>query len=105
MLYFMATLRVAPQNVEKFNQVFEEYLALGEKHGRKLVGQWQTIIGPRVPREIIDLWAFDDLAHRQRFLEAAAKDEEMQKVLAKLTTFIVEESTKAMVPLPPSPLK
>ncbi|MBI2832642.1 MAG: NIPSNAP family protein [Chloroflexi bacterium] len=104
MIYVMATCRVALENREKFLRTFREEWQW-DKYGRKLVGQWETIIGPRLPREITDLWAFDDLAHRQREQEAVAKDPDQIRVISKLNGMLVEETIKVMAPLPLSPLK
>ncbi len=104
MIYVMATCRVMPENRDKFLKIFEEEWQWG-KYGRKLAGQWETIIGQRLPREITDLWAFDDLAHRQREQEAVAKDPEQLRVIAKLNSLLVDETVKVLAPLPLSPLK
>jgi len=106
MIYVLATMRIVQANVEEFKKVFEdEGLPLGAKHGRKLVGQWETSIGPIIPRELIDLWAYEDLAHRQKCQEAMAKDEEFQKFLVKINSLILEETIKIIAPTPCSPLQ
>ena len=79
MIYVMATCRIAPENVKEFMKIFQDEWEWG-KYGRKLAGQWITAIGQRGPREITDLWVFDDLAHRQREQEAVAKDEAVAAV-------------------------
>lgn len=104
MIYIMATATVAPQNLDKFLKTFKEEWHW-EKYGRKLAGQWITTLGQTCPREITDLWAFEDLTHRQRETEQIAKDPEISGVMAKLNSMLVTETIKVMRPLPLSPLQ
>ena len=105
MIYVEATIRVAPDKVEEFKKLLEKHLPLAEKYGRKLVGSWETLIGPRIPRQIVNLWAFEDMAHRERYNAVFSKDEELLKSRSRLESLILEETTKIMVPTPYSPLK
>jgi hypothetical protein len=104
MIYLEATLRVVPGKMDEFMEVFSnEYLPASEKLGRKLAAQWRTFIGTL--DEVVDLWAYDDLAHMQRFQEARQKDEEMAKAGKRLRALIAYETTKLLIPTPYSAMK
>ena len=104
MIYFEATIKVAPGKMNEFMEVLsKEYVPASQKLGRKLVGQWRTLVGTL--GEVINLWAFDDLAHMQRFQEAQQKDEEILKIGKRLVPLIAHETTKLLVPTPYSALR
>ena len=104
MIYLEASLRVVPGKMNELMEVFEnEYLPASNKLGRKLVAQWKTSIGTL--DEIIDLWAYDDLTHMQRFQEARAKSPEFRKASEHLRSLIAYETTRLMVPTPLSLMK
>lgn len=103
-LEFRTTLgvEVVPGKMDEFMEVFsKELLPASNKLGRKLVAQWRTTIGSL---EIVDLWAFEDLTHMQRFQEARQLSEEMRKASEKITALIARETTRLMVPTPVSSL-
>ena len=104
MIYLEAPLRVLPGKMNEFMEAFEkEFLPISNKLGRKLVGQWQTIIGEK--EEVTNLWVYDDLAHVQRVLDTCAKSPEFAEATNLLRSLISYEATKIMVPTPLSPMK
>jgi len=104
MIYLEATIEVVPGKMNEFMEVLsKEYLPASEKLGRKLAAQWQTLVGTL--DEVVDLWAYDDLAHMQRFQEARQKDEEILKAGERLRSLIAHETTKLLMPTPYSAIK
>ena len=104
MIYLEASIQVATGRMNEFMEVFaKEYLPASEKLGRKLVAQWRTSIGTL--DEVVDLWAYDDLAHMQRFQEARQDSEEMVRAGNKLRSLIAHETTRLLAPTPYSPFK
>ena len=104
MLYLQATVQVAPGKMEEFLEVFSnDYITETQRLGRKLVAQWQTVVGPR--NEIIDIWAHDSFADLDRFYEARGKSEIMQKAISRIRPLIAWETTKILKPTQFSPLK
>jgi len=104
MIYLEASLRVVPGKMKELMEVFEkEYLPLSNKFGRKLVAQWATTIGAL--DEVVDLWAYEDLTHMQRFNEERANSSEFAKASEHLRALIAYEEVRLMVPTPLSELK
>ncbi len=104
MLYLEASLKVVPGKMKELMEVFEkEYLPLSNKFGRKLAAQWTTSIGTL--DEVVDLWAYEDLTHMQRFNEARAKSPEFAKASEHLRALIAYEEVRLMVPTPLSEMK
>jgi len=99
MIYLEASIKVAPGKMNEFMEVFsKEYLPASEKLGRKLTAQWRTIVGTL--DEVVDLWAYDDFAHMQRFQEARQKDEAIIKAGERLRPLIAHETTRLLAPTP-----
>ena len=73
-------------------------LPLFEKHGIKLVGFWQTAIGPS-SNELVYFVAYDDLGHREKawnafmndpaWIEAKAKSEQNGMLVADVANRIL----------------
>jgi hypothetical protein len=63
-----------PDIQKRFNDVTMRLFA---KHGIKVVGFWDTIIGDT--SELTYICAFDDLAHRQRAWDSFVADPEWQE--------------------------
>jgi len=104
MIYLEASLRVVPGKMNELMEVFEkEYLPASNELGRKLVAQWTTTIGTL--DEVVDLWAYENLAHMQRFNEARAKSPAFAKASEHLRALIAYEEVRLMVPTPLSEMK
>jgi hypothetical protein len=80
----------------------KEAMPVREKYSRP-VGWWYTEVGEL--NQVVHLWAYEDLAHRSRVREAAAKDPEWQKVGAKLQPLLMKMENKILIPADFSPLK
>ncbi len=104
MIYLEASLRVVPGKMKELMEVFEkEYLPLSNKFGRKLAAQWTTSIGTL--DEVVDLWAYEDLTHMQRFNEERAKSPEFARASEHLRALIAYEEVRLLVPTPLSEMK
>jgi len=104
MIYIEASLRPVPGKMKELMDVLEkEYLPLSNRLGRKLLGQWTTSIGTL--DTLIDLWAYDDFNHMQRFNEARAKMPEFTVASEHLRALISYEETRLMVPTKLSEMK
>jgi hypothetical protein len=92
-----------PDIQRRFNDVT---MRLFDKHGIKVVGFWETVIGES--NELVYICAFDDLAHRQRAWDAFMADPEWQeaKKQSELNGPLVERVVnKIWRPTKFSPLK
>ncbi|MFH1638905.1 MAG: NIPSNAP family protein [Chloroflexota bacterium] len=104
MIYLEASCRVVPGKMDEFMEVFtKEYLPASNKLGRKLAAQWRTTVGTL--DEVVDLWAYEDLTHMQRFQEVRQKSEEMIKAGEKLRSLIAHETTRLLAPTPLSQIR
>lgn len=104
MIYLEASIELLPGKMSEFMEIFSrEYLPASNKLGRKFVAQWRTSIGTL--DEIVDLWAYDDLTHMQRFQEARQRSPEMTRAYEKLRALVAHETLRLMIPMPTSPLK
>ena len=84
------------------NRFTNHALPLFEKHGIKLVGFWQTVIGPS-SNELVYVVAYDDLSHRERawnafmndpaWMEAKAKSEQNGMLVADVANRILTPTT------------
>jgi hypothetical protein len=58
-------------------------IGLFERHGIRVVGFWDTYIGPGAGSSLTYLLEFDDLAHRESAWDAFQKDPEWQQARAE----------------------
>ncbi len=79
MIYELRIYHVMPGRMEDINRRFRDHtLKLFARHGIKVVGFWQTVVGES--DELIYVTAFEDMNARQRAMDAFAGDPEWQKV-------------------------
>jgi hypothetical protein len=79
MIYELRIYHVMPGRMDDINRRFREHtMTLFAKHGIKVVGFWQTVVGES--DELIYITAFDDMNHRQKAMDAFARDPEWLKV-------------------------
>lgn len=77
MIYEYRAYDVVPGRMPDLQDRFAKHtLALFKKHGIRVVGFWDTVIGES--NELVYLCAFDDLAHRERAWSAFLADPEWQ---------------------------
>ena len=78
MIYEYRAYYVVPGRMPDIQRRFNDVtMRLFDKHGVKVVGFWETVIGES--NELVYICAFDDLAHRQRAWEAFMADPEWQE--------------------------
>ena len=80
MIYEERVYTIVPGKMQDINNRFANVtMRLFEKHGMKVIGFWQTIIGSNSINELVYILAFEDLAQRQAAWEAFMNDEEWQQ--------------------------
>jgi hypothetical protein len=103
-IYLHATIQVTLFKTVEFRRVLAAaVIPIFEKHGAKLIGSWETMVGNQ--SEITDIWAFETMAHFEKSTQSLMRDSEWAKVKDTLATMTVKEKTKLLVPLKCSPLK
>ena len=102
MIYELRHYTIQQGKMNEFVQRFGEIpMKLFEKYGAKVVGVWQTRIGPGP--EVVYILAFDDLAHREKVFDAMYQDEEFLKYAP--TAEVASFTIRIVRPLPYSPLQ
>lgn len=102
MIVEQRTYKVQPGSVPEYLRTYEdEGLALQLKHLGRLVGYFNTEIGPL--NEIVHLWAYEDLLDRDRRRIALSADPAWKTYAPKIFRFIVSQETKILKPTSFSP--
>jgi hypothetical protein len=78
-----------------------EGLAIQKEHLGRLVGYFSTEFGPL--NQIVHMWAYRDLADRQKRRAALAADPRWQTYRVKVKPFIQLQENKLLIPAPFSP--
>ena len=82
MIYEYRRYEAVPGRMPALNERFKNHtLGLFEKHGIKVIGFWEAIIGTN--NVLHYLLAFDDLGHRERAWASFQADEEWIKARAE----------------------
>jgi len=103
MIYEMRIYRLHPGKVAEFEELIEsEALPHLKKHAQ-LVGWWSTEIGPL--NEIIHLWAYNDLAHRERSRRQQSDDPALRAFRPKVQHLVASQHNRILVPSGFSPLQ
>lgn len=103
MIYEMRTYTLHPGKVPEFEALIEcEALPHLTKHA-KLVGWWSTEIGPL--NEIVHLWAYEDMGHRERSRKQQASDPTLAAFRPKAQRLVLRQENKILVPSNFSPLQ
>ncbi len=104
MLYWLSTLKIAHADMREFLDILgNQIVPVADRHGMKLIGSWQAIVGNM--EEITDIWAFEDMEHFSRAIGSLAKDPDVQAALERVRCLVQNENTKLLLPVPFSPLK
>ena len=104
MIYMHITVSVVSGKMEEFHDFWsKKSLPLWEKYGAKHVGSWSTVIGKG--HEIVRLFAFEDLAHYEKFQQFLWQDEDGQRLRFELDRYIADYDIKFLMPAEYSPLK
>ena len=102
MIYEVRTYRLKTGAVLAYLRLIEEEgIAIQKGHLGRLVGYFFSEIGPL--NEIVHIWAYEDLADRERRREALAADPRWQAVLPRIQSHIETMENKIMKPAPFSP--
>ena len=96
MLYELRTYTLKPATTEAFEERFAEGMPTREKYSR-LAGFWHTEIGPL--NQVIHLWPFDSLAHREEARAALAKDDS-GKWPPDIWEFVLDMESEILLPAP-----
>ena len=84
MIYEGRVATVLPGMDEEFvSRVINEYFPMVEKHGGKVIGVFQTVIGNG--NEFYYVLGFDDLSHRDRVFQSMRGVQDYQEVAARWT--------------------
>jgi NIPSNAP protein len=103
MIYEMRVYTLQPGKTAAFQELIEkEALPVINKYS-KLVGWWSTEVGPL--NEVVHIWAFEDLNHRERAHKAQGEDPQLQAFRPKAHAMIVSQYNKILTPANFSPLK
>ena len=104
MIYLHVTVDVVPGKVDEFHKFWSETsLPMWEKYGAKHIGSWTTAIGKG--NEITRLFAFDNMAHFEKFQMFLFKDEEGRKLQNEIFKYLTGTNLKFILPASYSPLK
>ena len=81
----------------------EHAFPIQQKHLGKCIGFFTTEIGEL--HQIVHLWAYDNLAHREAARAKMMQDPEWAKFVAGQPKVLVSQETRILVPTAFSPLK
>ena len=107
MIYELRIYHVMPGKMADINNRFKNHtMKLFEKHGVKVVGFWETVVGES--DELIYITAFDDLAHREKAWGSFANDPEWIKIKSESEAngvLVARVTNKLLRPTEYSPIK
>ena len=95
MIYELRTYTLKPGSVPEFEERFTKRQPFREKHS-KLGGFWHTEFGPL--NEVVHIWPYESLQHRQDVRDAMAKDSDLQKMGG--SDLIVSQDSEIYLPAP-----
>ncbi|HZA22731.1 MAG TPA: NIPSNAP family protein [Dehalococcoidia bacterium] len=95
MIYEMRTYTLKPGKVAEFEERFAQRLPYREKHS-PLGAFWHTEFGPL--NQVIHVWPFENLQHRQEVRDAMAKDPDLQRMRG--TDLIANQESEICIPAP-----
>lgn len=108
MIYEERVYKIMPGRIPDIMQRFTDHaIPLFKKHGMKLIGFWQPVIGPS-NHELYYILAFDDLEHRQRAWAAFVSDPTWIQAKAeseKSGPLVADVANRILKPTPFSPLQ
>jgi hypothetical protein len=103
MIVEQRTYRVRPGSVRDYLRTYEHEggLELQRKYLGRLIGYFNTEFGAL--NEIVHLWAYDDLADRERRRAALSADPQWHQYAPKIFQFIETQESRILKPAPFSP--
>ena len=91
-----------PGTVPAYLQQYEqEGLAIQRENLKNMVGYFSVEVGPQ--NQIVHMWAYEDLADRQRKRAVQASDPRWRGYVQKVRPFLMLQENKILVPAPFSP--
>jgi hypothetical protein len=99
--YLLASLKVRYGQQLRFNEVMSHLKPALERSGWKLIGAYQTAIGPL--NSVVDLWEVNNPNAVTETLAAVRRDPEFAQWAAQLPELVEEEVLQLMSKLPYSP--
>jgi hypothetical protein len=96
--YLVATIKVKYGQQRQFNEVMSHLKPALEREGWRLIGAYQTAIGPL--NTVIDLWEISSPNAVTETLARVAGDPEFGQWAAKLPDLVQEEVLQIMTKLP-----
>jgi len=99
--YLLASLKVKYGQQRKFNEIMMHLKPALEKAGWRLMGAYQTAIGPL--NTVIDLWEINSPGAVTETLASVGRDPEFATWAAQLPEVLHEEALQVMTKLPYSP--
>jgi hypothetical protein len=99
MIYEIRTYRLKTGATPAYLRLIgEECIALQKKYLGRLIGYFHSDIGPL--NEIVHIWAYADIADRERRREALLRDPAWQALLPRIQGHIETMENKIMKPAP-----
>jgi NIPSNAP protein len=96
MIYRLRTYQAVPENLDRFNEFFEQHLLPTQlRHGARLVGRWSTEDG-----RVVAIWEYESRAEYERIQSAVAADPETaraQQIRATLPPLFTNMTETFMV--------
>lgn len=96
--YLLATLKVKYGQQQKFYEVMGHLKPALEKQGWRLIGGYQTTIGPL--NTVIDLWEIQSPSAVTETLATVGRDPEFAKWAAQLPELLEKETLQVMTKVP-----
>ena len=95
MIYELRTYTLKPGSGPEFEERFTKRQPFREKHS-KLGGFWHTEFGPL--NEVVHIWPYESLQHRQDVRDAMAKDTDLQRMRG--SDLITNQVSEIYIPAP-----
>jgi len=95
MIYELRTYTLKPGSVPEFEERFAKRQPFREKHSN-LGGFWHTEFGPL--NEVVHIWPYESLQHRQDVRDAMSKDSDLQKMRG--SDLIINQESEIYLPAP-----
>lgn len=86
---------------EYLKQYEQEGLAIQRENLKNMVGYFSVDVGPQ--NQIVHMWAYEDMADRQRKRAVQANDPRWRAYVDKVRPFLMIQENKILVPAPFSP--
>jgi hypothetical protein len=103
MVYEMRVYTLLPGKVPEFEAMIEKEALPHLTRHATLVGWWSSEIGAL--NEVVHLWSYEDLAHRERARKAQGAEPALQAFRPKAQALVVNQRNQLLNPSSFSPLQ